>query len=145
MSVYPSLKHYLAHLSAADRHCAANLGRDPARARREIPVLAMLESDEGDLQARAQRLCAELGSAVELVRSTAKVGGGALPLLELEGPAVAICTGTDPVVLARALRAGDPPVIGRIHDGRVLLDPRTLTDADVGLVIAAVRAALGSR
>jgi L-seryl-tRNA(Ser) seleniumtransferase len=135
----------IAKLSLAALEATLLMYRDPARARREIPVLAMLQTDEADLQTRAQRLCTELGSAVELVRSTAKVGGGALPLLELEGPAVAICSGPDPVEVARALRAGDPPVIPRIHEGRVLLDPRTLTDAEVELVIAAVRDALGSR
>ena len=36
--------------------------------------------------------------------------------------------------VAAALRAADPPVVGRISDGRVLLDPRTLTDAEVELV-----------
>ena len=44
----------------------------------------------------------------------------------------------EPEALARALRAHDPPVIARIHDGRVLLDPRTLTDGDLEAVIAAV-------
>jgi L-seryl-tRNA(Ser) seleniumtransferase len=70
------------------------------------------------------------------VTALAKVGGGALPLLELEGPAVAL--DGEPEALARALRAHDPPVIARIHDGRVLLDPRTLTDEDVPLVSSAV-------
>ena len=56
------------------------------------------------------------------------MGGGALPLLELEGPAVALHRAGDPEAIMRALRDGDPPVIARIHDGRVLLDPRTLTD-----------------
>jgi L-seryl-tRNA(Ser) seleniumtransferase len=41
------------------------------------------------------------------------------------------------------VRRGDPPLLGRIHDGRVLLDPRTLTDAEADLAAAAVRAARG--
>ena len=40
--------------------------------------------------------------------------------------------------LAAALRNGDPAILGRIEDGRVLLDPRTLTDAEVGLAAEAV-------
>jgi L-seryl-tRNA(Ser) seleniumtransferase len=43
----------------------------------------------------------------------------------------------DPDAVARALRAHDPPVVARIHDGRVLLDPRTLRDEDVPLVVDA--------
>ncbi|MBV9536661.1 MAG: hypothetical protein JO321_14755, partial [Solirubrobacterales bacterium] len=117
------------------------LYRDPERAWREVPVLAMLSVDESTLQARAQRLGAGIGSAANVVRSSATIGGGALPLLELEGPAVAL-EGEDPVALARALRGGDPPVVARIHDGRVMLDPRTLREAEVVQVIAAVRRAL---
>ena len=74
-----------------------------------------------------------------------KVGGGALPLAELEGPAVALRGPTAPDLLAQRLRAGDPPVIARIHEGRLVLDPRTLTDAEIPTVVAAVIAATGSR
>jgi L-seryl-tRNA(Ser) seleniumtransferase len=45
------------------------------------------------------------------------------------------------VKLAPALRAGEPPVVGRIADGRLLLDVRTLTDDEADLAAAAVRAA----
>ena len=44
--------------------------------------------------------------------------------------------------LAARLRAGDPPVVGRIQDGRLLLDPRTLAEDEVEPVAGAVRAAL---
>jgi L-seryl-tRNA(Ser) seleniumtransferase len=72
------------------------------------------------------------------------VGGGALPLLELAGPVVALepgAAGAD--ALARALRAQDPAVVGRIEGGRVLLDPRTLAEDELELAAAAVRAARG--
>jgi L-seryl-tRNA(Ser) seleniumtransferase len=46
---------------------------------------------------------------------------------------------------AAALRAGDPPLIGRIETGRFLLDPRTLTDAEAGEARALVLGALGLR
>jgi L-seryl-tRNA(Ser) seleniumtransferase len=71
------------------------------------------------------------------VEATARVGGGALPLLELPGPAVALQGSPD--ALAARLRAADPPVIGRIEDGRLLLDPRTLADDEIDLVARAVR------
>jgi L-seryl-tRNA(Ser) seleniumtransferase len=70
------------------------------------------------------------------VQTTARVGGGALPLLELPGPAVALPSAPDP--LAARLRAADPPVIGRIEDDRLLLDPRTLADDEIELVARAV-------
>jgi L-seryl-tRNA(Ser) seleniumtransferase len=92
-----------------------------------VPVLAMLAASEEELLARAERIA--VVPAASVVRATSRVGGGALPLLELSGPAVAV-----PAEWAELLRAGDPPIVGRIHDGRLLLDPRTLTDEEAGLV-----------
>ncbi len=102
----------------------------------------MLDQSEAVLAARAARLREGIGEGAEIVRTQSRVGGGALPVTELEGPAVALAAGGEPAGLAAALRHGDPPVIARVHDGRVLLDPRTLTDAEVDLVLAAVRRAL---
>ncbi len=117
------------------------LYRDPARARREVPVLAMLTADDATLRARATALATAIGAQAQVVEAVAKVGGGTLPLLELPGPAVAV-TARAPDALAARLRAGRPAVIGRINEGRLLLDPRTLTDVDATDVVAAVRAAL---
>ena len=133
-------------LSLAALEATLALYRDPERARRELPVLAMLEAGEDRLAARAAGLQASLGdSGVEsgVVRASARVGGGALPLLELEGPALALDAppaGVD--ALAARLRTGDPPVIGRIHDGGLLLDPRTLRDEEIAETATAVAAAL---
>jgi L-seryl-tRNA(Ser) seleniumtransferase len=116
------------------------LYRDPAHARRELPVLAMLTADDATLRERAERLAAAVGGTV--VDAVGRAGGGALPLLELPGPAVALDPG--PIgadALAAALRAGDPAVVGRIEDGRVLLDPRTLAPDELEPAAAAVRAA----
>jgi L-seryl-tRNA(Ser) seleniumtransferase len=130
-------------LSLAALEATLALYRDPQLAARELPVLAMLDADPEALRARAERLAAETGG--EVVESVAKVGGGALPLLELPGPAVAL--DPDPAVaggadaLAAALRAGDPPLVGRIAGGRVLLDPRTLSDAEAQLAAEVVRSA----
>jgi L-seryl-tRNA(Ser) seleniumtransferase len=121
-------------LSLAALHATLALYRDPDLARAELPVLAMLEAPPEALAARARRLADGCGG--EVVAATAKVGGGALPLLELPGPAVAL-----EAELAEPLRAGDPPVIGRISDGRLLLDVRTLSDEEAELAAAAVRAA----
>jgi L-seryl-tRNA(Ser) seleniumtransferase len=119
-------------LSLAALEATLRLYREPERARREIPVLAMLSATDEELLARAERIAVVPQASV--VSSTAKVGGGALPLLELEGPAVAV-----PVDWATPLRRGDPPIIGRIHDGRLLLDPRTLTDSEADQVANALR------
>ena len=126
-------------LSLAALEATLALHRDPAAARRALPVHAMLEADDATLSRRADELAAATGGTV--VASTARVGGGALPLLELPGPAVALDPGpAGPDALAADLRAGDPAVVGRIHDGRVLLDPRTLTDDEAREAARAVRA-----
>jgi L-seryl-tRNA(Ser) seleniumtransferase len=129
-------------LSLAALEATLVIYRDPDRARREIPVLAMLQATEDELEARAERLRAGIGRRAQVVRATARVGGGALPLLELHGPVVALLSDADPVAVAAALRAGEPPVIARINDGRVLLDPRTVADAETDLLVTAVRRAL---
>src|SRR4051794_15067723 len=112
-------------LSLAALEATLALYRDPEWAVSSIPVLRML-GDEG-LEERARALADATGG--ELVRSTAKVGGGALPLLELEGPAVAL-----DAALAEPLRRAEIPVVGRVHGGRLLLDPRTMADEEVAWV-----------
>ena len=129
-------------LSLAALEATLLLYRDPFQARREIPVLAMLDQPETVLAARARRLCDGIGRHAELIRTHARVGGGALPLAELEGPAVALSAERDPEEVAARLRAAEPPVIARIHDGHVVLDPRTLDDDEVTIVVRATREAL---
>jgi L-seryl-tRNA(Ser) seleniumtransferase len=132
-------------LSLAALEATLALYRDPQRARREIPVLSMLDCDDSVLAGRTRRLVDGIGDQATVVRAVAKVGGGALPLLELEGPAVALAADAGPMALARALRASDPPVIARIHEGRVLLDPRTLRDDELQATASAARTALRAR
>jgi L-seryl-tRNA(Ser) seleniumtransferase len=129
-------------LSLAALEATLALYRDPAAARRALPVLAMLEATDAELAVRARVLAEETGGRV--IQATARVGGGALPLLELSGPAVALDAGPAGAdALASALRAGDPAVVGRVHAGELLLDPRTLTDEEARwaaqLVVAARR------
>jgi L-seryl-tRNA(Ser) seleniumtransferase len=129
-------------LSLAALEATLRLYREPERARREIPVLAMLTAATPVLEARAERLAAGIGAVASVSHAVAKVGGGALPLLDLPGPVVAVeVPGVGPDELAARLRAGRPPVLGRIENRRLLLDPRTLADAELDAVIAAVRGA----
>jgi L-seryl-tRNA(Ser) seleniumtransferase len=132
-------------LSLAALEATLALYRDPELARAELPVLAMLTAGEDELQRRAEILAGATGG--ELVAGVARVGGGALPLLELPGPVVAIDAnparpaGAD--ALAAALRRHDPPVMARIRQDRLLLDPRTLSDEEAREVARAVRAVTG--
>ena len=130
-------------LSLAALAATLCLYRDPQLALAQIPVLRMLTSEPEELQARAELMCALIGGIAHVVEADAKVGGGALPLLELRGPACAIDPGRlGADELGRRVHAGDPPLIGRVRDGMLLLDPRTLTDEEARLAAGAVAAAL---
>jgi L-seryl-tRNA(Ser) seleniumtransferase len=127
-------------LSLAALEATLALYRDPARARAEIPVLEMLERSSAALHEMAQRLAERIGPAARVVATASRVGGGALPLTELPGPAVALRD--EPAALAAALRDGNPPVVARIHDGEVMLDPRTLAGDELEPLADAARRAL---
>jgi L-seryl-tRNA(Ser) seleniumtransferase len=98
-----------------------------------IPVLRMLAQDGDAVRARAERLAAATGGAVE--PTVGRVGGGALPLAELPSFACSL-----EETLAGPLRAGEPPVVGIVRDGRLLLDCLTLTDAEAEEAAAVVLA-----
>jgi L-seryl-tRNA(Ser) seleniumtransferase len=109
---------------------------EPERALREVPVLRMALEDTDAVRARAERLAEVTGGEVE--ETVGRIGGGALPLAELPSFACAV-----EEELAAPLRAGDPPVVGVVRDGRLLLDCRTLGDVEAEEVAAAVTAARG--
>ena len=100
------------------------LALDPERARREIPVLRMLAEPVAAVRERAERLAGLVGGEVE--ETVARAGGGALPLAELPSFACAI-----EEALFDSLRAGEPPVVGIVRDGRLLLDVRALADGEI--------------
>ena len=104
-----------------------------------IPALRMLTEPQPAIRRRAQgllrRLTAEARRALgaEVVEARSQVGGGALPTVELPTAALALGTPARPAhALDQALRSGQPPVLGRLVDDRLLLDCRTILDADVG-------------
>jgi L-seryl-tRNA(Ser) seleniumtransferase len=137
-------------LSLAALEATLLLHRDEERSARDVPVLQMLSVPPAELGARAEKLRAgiEAGGAaasVAVVRSASRAGGGSLPLLELEGPVVAVTpqeVGADD--LHARMRAADPPVVARVQDGAVLLDPRTIAEVEVEFAVRAVLAALAA-
>jgi L-seryl-tRNA(Ser) seleniumtransferase len=120
------------------------LYREPALARREIPALALLGAPVAAIRARAERCLGALqaqGVEGELVDTSSAVGAGAFPTTEL--PSVAIALAGAAERWSEALRTGDTPVVGRVHDGRLLLDFRAVPDDALPALIDAVVSANG--
>lgn len=120
---------------------------DAGIARETIPTLSLLTEPLASVKRRAhaivRRLPAEIRARLRaaVVDARGQVGGGALPTVEL--PTAAVALGGTPDEARRldeALRAGDPPVIGRIAGDRLLLDCRTILPAQVPAVATAVAA-----
>ena len=118
---------------------------DPETARREIPVLAMLTGSVESIAHRASALAAACPSALAptLVPGSSTVGGGAFPDASLPTTLVQLDPGPlGADALALRLRLGDPPVVARVAEGRVLLDPRTLSADGCAAVAEALSRAL---
>jgi L-seryl-tRNA(Ser) seleniumtransferase len=118
-------------LYATDRHA-------------EIPVHAMVHASLDAVATRAKEMAREIGGDLEgahVVRSVAVVGGGSLPGLELASWGIRIRV-PDPPAFAARLRAGRPSVFARVAEDHVLLDARTVTDAQVTDLARAVLYAL---
>lgn len=132
--------HPLARALRPDKMCLAALGatlihylRDQAA--EQIPVWQMIGAPENGIRARAARWKHSLGSG-EVIASRSTVGGGSLPEETLPTWAVALRS-DHPDRMAAELRRADPPVITRIADDRLLLDPRTvLPDQEADLLRA---------
>ncbi len=119
-------------LTIAALEATLALYRDPARAVTAIPTLAMITAPRARVHERAERLEAYLSSrgvAARLVDTEASVGGGAFPTAGIPSVAVRVGVGNAEAV-ERRLRVAVMPVIGRIADGAVLLDLRTIPDRD---------------
>jgi L-seryl-tRNA(Ser) seleniumtransferase len=102
----------------------------------EPPVRVALRADPAHVRARVARLVAELaglGVDATVADSVAVVGGGGAPGVELPSAAVSL-----PSSYADRLRAGEPPVVGRVERGRCLLDLRTVAPGEDGVVRDAV-------
>ena len=126
---------------------------DPARAIRCIPTLAALAAPLEEVRARAERLrdlltgpstaaSALQADRVELIETVARAGAGALPVTEVPSVAVAVTVAGDAHGLAAALRSGEPAVVCRVQDGRLLFDLRAVRDAELDALAAAALAAL---
>jgi L-seryl-tRNA(Ser) seleniumtransferase len=104
-----------------------------------VPLRRMLAQTEAELRARAERLQA-LVSGATLERTEAFAGGGALPEERIASWAIVLHTRIGADQAAALLRSGDPAVIARINEGRLLLDMLAVSDGDLAELGAALSA-----
>jgi L-seryl-tRNA(Ser) seleniumtransferase len=122
---------------------------EAGNAREAVPTLRLLTEPAASVMARARRVLRGLDRPVmdrlgaQVVQGRSQVGGGALPTVELPTAGLAVgVTDAAARALDAALRAGEPPVVGRLVDDRLFLDCRTVLPGQVaGLVKALVAAA----
>ena len=131
-------KHPLARALRADKLCLAALSATllhylKDEAERQIPVWRMIAASSDELKARARGWAEQLGYG-EVIPGESTVGGGSLPgesmptwLLALDSPS--------PSRLLARLRQCRPPVIARVQDARLVLDPRTVLSEQESLLI----------
>jgi L-seryl-tRNA(Ser) seleniumtransferase len=123
----------------------ATLGHyERGEATARIPIWRAIALSREALLARARGWLAALGPAgagCEVRESASAVGGGSLPEVTLATSVLALPVGAPDRLLAR-LRAGDPPIVARIEDDRVVLDPRTVMPWEDEAVVSGVAAAL---
>ena len=107
-----------------------------------IPALRMMRLSKEEIQRRAEPIAANVrtsGLAIEVIDGESVIGGGAAPSAVLPTCLLAVtCEGLSADQLSSRLRAGDPPVIARVEEGRVLLDLRTVFPREDEIVVHAL-------
>jgi L-seryl-tRNA(Ser) seleniumtransferase len=113
-------------------------------AEREVPVWRMIATPVSEIAARARRWARLIGEGASVADGRSMIGGGSLPEESLPTKLVALpaASGAALEALARHLRLGEPSIVGRIEDGRLLLDPRTVDPREDATLVRRAKEAL---
>jgi L-seryl-tRNA(Ser) seleniumtransferase len=124
-------------LTLAGLEATLRLYQDEKTAMAQIPTLRMLTLPEARLAEKARQLVDLLGEIdderldLRIMEKSGKAGGGSLPMQNLPGRCVAVSlAGVSAASLEKAMRAMNPPIIGRIESDMFLLDLRTIQDEE---------------
>jgi L-seryl-tRNA(Ser) seleniumtransferase len=129
-------KMTLAALEATLRSYADGIWND-------IPTMAMLAASAVELKEKAGVLLEQLRQAevsAHLVAVEGQVGGGSVPTQTM--PSWAVALEGDVESLEKKLRLGENTIVGRIHDGKYLLDVRTIWVEDFPVIVLALKEAM---
>jgi L-seryl-tRNA(Ser) seleniumtransferase len=107
-----------------------------------LPAMRMISMPAEEIRDRAQSLIERVELPADIVSGNSVIGGGSTPDQVLSTWLIALRT-AQPHEVERELRTGDPAVIARIEDNRLLLDLRTVFDSEEDQVAAALTRALG--
>ncbi len=153
----PMKKHPLLRALRVDKVTLATLEgtlrlyRDERQALSQIPSLRMMTVTADELASRARAAVRRMRRALpsELYLKTlpgfSQVGGGTFPLLEIPTTLISVSVpGLSPQQLEEKLRKRPLPIVGRIAQGALLLDLRTITDKDITEIITALQAIAAS-
>ncbi len=138
-------------MTLASLEATLGLFLDEEKARREVPVLHMLAVPLAELRRRAEELAGRLRQIdtlrrVDVLEETAYVGGGSLPDQAMRTIAIAVqAVDVNDAEFAERLRAGKPAVVGRLQQGKMLLDLRTIFPEQEQALVECVRAASTAR
>ena len=108
----------------------------------KVPIWRMISTPPEALEARARGWQRAVGDTAQVVQGLSAIGGGSLPGESLPTWLLSIKT-EGAQSLAKRLRDADTPVIARIEDDRVLLDPRTALPSEEDALLASLKSALG--
>jgi len=132
-------------LTLAALDATLRLYADERQAMLMIPVLRMLTMRPEELVARARlfarrmRRALPIAVSVKAIPGFSQVGGGSVPEVGLPTTLVSVSIpGITPQQLDLRLRTGSSPIVGRISQGEFLLDVRTISDAEMPVIVAAL-------
>ena len=141
-------------LQLAALEATLRLSLEESRALAEIPTLRMLTTPVAEVRARAEALAERIRAAapgaaeVTVADEIARAGGGSLPLAEIPTAVVAVAPSAMSAgeLEARLRCGGEPAIVARVREDRVLIDPRTLLGAaEEDVVVARLGELLGAR
>ncbi len=133
-------------MTLAALEATLHLYRDEAQALSAIPTLRMLTMPAKVILTKARRLLNRLRKLgnnqlkAVLVKTSSRVGGGALPLQELPTKCVGVTIeGLSASRIEQIMREATPPVVGHIEDDLFLMDVRTIQDEEIPMIASAFK------
>jgi len=107
-----------------------------------IPTLRMIFTGTEELRQRAEKVCAAIGMNAIVRESESPIGGGSTPDQVLPTWVVAISV-SNPNAFEKRLREGEPPVVARIEQDKIILDMRTIAEEEVEALMRVLTTSAG--